>query len=100
GIRGLIVTGVQTCALPILTTSVAGLATTTTHVDHIQRWAAEEVAEGRGAEPAAAVDSILRLAAGDADGLSGRHLSVHDDLDALRSEERRVGNECRWRWTP
>jgi hypothetical protein len=26
---------------------------------------------------------IVRLAAGDADGLTGRHLSVHDDLDAL-----------------
>jgi hypothetical protein len=29
------------------------------------------------------VELILRIAAGDADGLSGRHLSVHDDLDAL-----------------
>ena len=26
---------------------------------------------------------MLRLARGDADALSGRHLSVHDDLDAL-----------------
>ena len=36
-----------------------------------------------GAEPEQAVDLIIRLAAGDADGLSGRHLSVHDDLDAI-----------------
>jgi NAD(P)-dependent dehydrogenase (short-subunit alcohol dehydrogenase family) len=70
--------------LPIgMTTSVAGLAPTTAHVDHVQRWAEEEMAGGRGADPVAAVDSILRLATGDADSLSGRHLSVHDDLDAL-----------------
>jgi len=26
---------------------------------------------------------VLRLAAGDCDSLSGRHLTVHDDLEAL-----------------
>jgi hypothetical protein len=29
------------------------------------------------------VELVLRLAAGDADALSGRYLSVEDDLDAL-----------------
>jgi hypothetical protein len=38
---------------------------------------------GRGTEPDAATRFILRIAVGDCDGLSGRHLSVHDELDAL-----------------
>jgi NAD(P)-dependent dehydrogenase (short-subunit alcohol dehydrogenase family) len=46
-------------------------------------WVRRELAEGRGAEPDAAARFLLRIAAGDADGLAGRHLSVHDDLDAL-----------------
>lgn len=33
--------------------------------------------------PTGAVGLLLRLAAGDGDALSGRHLTVHDDLDAL-----------------
>ncbi len=46
-------------------------------------WLRRELEEGRGAEPAAAARFVLRIAAGDCDGLSGRHLSIHDDLDAL-----------------
>jgi hypothetical protein len=42
-----------------------------------------ELDAGRGASPEQAVALVLRLAAGDADALSGRHLSVHDDLDAV-----------------
>jgi NAD(P)-dependent dehydrogenase (short-subunit alcohol dehydrogenase family) len=38
---------------------------------------------GRGAEPRAAVELLVRVACGDADRLSGCHLSVSDDLDAL-----------------
>jgi NAD(P)-dependent dehydrogenase (short-subunit alcohol dehydrogenase family) len=55
----------------------------TLHEERIRGWALGELSEGRGAQPAQAVELILRLAAGDADSLSGRHLSVHDDLDAL-----------------
>jgi hypothetical protein len=36
-----------------------------------------------GAEPALVARLVTRLAAGDADRLSGCHLSVHDDLDAI-----------------
>ena len=39
--------------------------------------------KGRGADPARAAGLLLRIAAGDADRLTGRHLSVHDDLDRL-----------------
>ena len=42
-----------------------------------------ELEQGRGAEPDAAARFVLRLAAGDCDSLSGRHLTVHDDLEAL-----------------
>jgi NAD(P)-dependent dehydrogenase (short-subunit alcohol dehydrogenase family) len=54
--------------------------------DRIWAWVDRELAEGRGADPADAVDLIVRLAAGDADALSGRHVSVHDDLDALLAD--------------
>ena len=46
-------------------------------------WLRRELEEGRGAEPDAAARFVLRIAAGDCDGLSGCHLAIHDDLDAL-----------------
>ena len=46
-------------------------------------WLRHELAQGHGAESDAAARFVLRLAAGDCDRLSGRHLCVHDDLDAL-----------------
>ena len=52
----------------------------------VLQWAREEIRAGRGADPDVAVRFILRLAAGDADALSGRHLSVHDDIDTLLAE--------------
>ena len=41
-------------------------------------------------DPQDAVALIRRLAAGDADVLSGRHLSVRDDLDDLLEHHREV----------
>jgi NAD(P)-dependent dehydrogenase (short-subunit alcohol dehydrogenase family) len=49
----------------------------------VRDWTQAELASGRGADPDEAVSLILRLAAGDGDALSGRHLSVHDDLDTV-----------------
>jgi NAD(P)-dependent dehydrogenase (short-subunit alcohol dehydrogenase family) len=46
-------------------------------------WVRRELQAGRGAEPALVASLVTRLAAGDADRLSGCHLSVHDDLDAI-----------------
>lgn len=46
-------------------------------------WIRGELRAGRGAEPALVAGLVTRLAAGDADPLSGCHLSVHDDLDAI-----------------
>jgi NAD(P)-dependent dehydrogenase (short-subunit alcohol dehydrogenase family) len=46
-------------------------------------WVRQELRAGRGAEPALVAGLVTRLAAGDADQLSGCHLSVHDNLDAI-----------------
>jgi NAD(P)-dependent dehydrogenase (short-subunit alcohol dehydrogenase family) len=70
--------------LPIgMSESVNALVPTSVHEARVRRWALDELAQGRGADPKRAVELILRLANGDADSLSGRHLSVHDDLDAV-----------------
>jgi NAD(P)-dependent dehydrogenase (short-subunit alcohol dehydrogenase family) len=62
-----------------------GAHTSSPYEDHVWTWVRREFAAGRGADPDAAVMLITRLAAGDADALSGRHISVHDDLDAMLS---------------
>jgi NAD(P)-dependent dehydrogenase (short-subunit alcohol dehydrogenase family) len=49
----------------------------------IQQWFRELYAEGRDTPTERAVALVMRLAAGDADLLSGCYLSVDDDLDAL-----------------
>jgi NAD(P)-dependent dehydrogenase (short-subunit alcohol dehydrogenase family) len=46
-------------------------------------WVRHRLASGEGADPARAADLVARLAAGCGDRLSGRHLTVHDDLDSL-----------------
>ena len=46
-------------------------------------WAAETLAKGKDFPPEASTTLILRLASGEADALSGRHISVAEDLDAL-----------------
>ena len=46
-------------------------------------WVRNQLASGHGAEPERAARLILQLAAGRGDRLSGRHLTVTDDLDAL-----------------
>jgi NAD(P)-dependent dehydrogenase (short-subunit alcohol dehydrogenase family) len=59
-------------------------------------WARRQFAEGRGADPDRAAQLVVRLAAGHGDSLSGRHLSVHDDLDLLleRLEDVRRDDLC------
>ena len=51
----------------------------------VQRWIRDQLAAGRGADPEEAARLILALASGRADRLSGRHLRVTDNLDALLS---------------
>jgi len=49
----------------------------------VHAWTQRELAEALGADPDRAVDQMLQVASGRYDALSGRHLSVHDDLDEL-----------------
>jgi NAD(P)-dependent dehydrogenase (short-subunit alcohol dehydrogenase family) len=81
---GVSVLSVHPGLLPIgMSESVAARPPSTSHEQHVRDWALSELAEGRGAEPVKAIELLLRLAAGDADRLSGRHLSIDDDLDAV-----------------
>src|SRR2546430_6268887 len=84
GIRDLTVTGVQTCALPI---SHGG--------------SARRNRGGRHGARSTGGDLLSRLVGGAAaapDGLPPRDRGPGDR--SLRSEERRVGKECRSRWSP
>src|SRR2546427_11075303 len=101
GIRDLTVTGVQTCALPI---SLAGTCGTV--------WQPTSARASTAAAPAPHIRIQLRRfnmssscdSFGLAHGLGLVHGLVcmaHQRLHALaRSEERRVGKECRSRWSP
>jgi NAD(P)-dependent dehydrogenase (short-subunit alcohol dehydrogenase family) len=59
-------------------------------------WLRRELAEGRGVEPDRTAQLVVQLAAGRGDSLSGRHLSVHDDLDLMleRLDEIRRDDLC------
>src|SRR2546430_3364149 len=83
GIRDLTVTGVQTCALPIFG---AGL------VMVMARSILHSLLEVRAKD--------LRTVAIQANRLLKKDLKPGMFLSLLRSEERRVGKECRSRWSP
>jgi acyl-CoA synthetase (AMP-forming)/AMP-acid ligase II/NAD(P)-dependent dehydrogenase (short-subunit alcohol dehydrogenase family) len=53
-------------------------------------WIRDQLASGRGADPAAAARLILSLAGGGADRLSGRHFCAADDVGALVAEIERI----------
>src|SRR5256884_2882435 len=84
GIRDVAVTGVQTCALPICRRA------------------------GRGEEKVAMRDACLVVVDAQNDFMPGGALAVPGGDEvvpvinrlAARSEERRVGKECRSRWSP
>src|SRR3712207_8014540 len=78
GIRDIGVTGVQTCALPILT------------AEYVQRQTL----------PAPPLDARVVGALEEAAAASGEPYMVMHSGAAHRSEERRVGKECRSRWSP
>src|SRR2546430_7813219 len=86
GIRDLTVTGVQTCALPI---SLAGMKAPVNVVGVIPT--CENMPGGRAVKPGDIVTT-----------LSGQTVEIlnTDAEGRLRSEERRVGKECRSRWSP
>src|SRR2546430_2228342 len=85
GIRDLTVTGVQTCALPILT--VVGGATSTVNAT-LQPGTVTETVEVTA--PAIALQTEQPEIG----------TTISQKLTEERSEERRVGKECRSRWSP
>src|SRR5258706_5447298 len=85
GIRDWSVTGVQTCALPICTGDIAPR-------HHLA---------GRKPLILAAHRSQLRALLAKKSDLTLKELRLAMELKcSLRSEERRVGKECRSRWSP
>src|SRR2546430_8874633 len=85
GIRDLTVTGVQTCALPILLHPMMPFLTE-------EVWQLlNKVAPGRGV----GWDQQAQLAPAHRSGGAGGPSAA-----SARSEERRVGKECRSRWSP
>src|SRR2546422_5770280 len=83
GIRDVAVTGVQTCALPILHHAANLLVPSDDGVDlALARQLGEVAGE--------ALDRLIFLL----------RLLVGHTVGAARSEERRVGKECRSRWSP
>jgi NAD(P)-dependent dehydrogenase (short-subunit alcohol dehydrogenase family) len=63
--------------------ALAGAAPPGSAEARMHAWVRQELRAGRGAEPIVVARLVTRLAAGDADRLSGCHLSVHDNLDAI-----------------
>ena len=53
---------------------------------HVFGWIRDRLASGHGADPEQAAHIILTLASGRADRLTGRHLTVTDDIDALLNQ--------------
>src|SRR2546426_7486355 len=88
GIRDYKVTGVQTCALPILQTFNRGL-------DELPRKAEVRVATERAyALTGPGFGAPVHVLTRDDPGTLAHRLA------RVRSEERRVGKECRSRWSP
>src|SRR5205823_12166986 len=85
GIRDKLVTGVQTCALPILGRLMQRLINQITQLRHPYR--------------TGEIIIVLMLYAG---GIEQSSSIIADQasqrLVSIRSEERRVGKECRYRW--
>ena len=76
---GILPIGVGELALAAANVPVEG------HQAGVGGWIREELASGRGADPRKVAELLVRIAAGDADPLTGRHLTVDDDLDELLS---------------
>src|SRR3712207_7340546 len=89
GIRDIGVTGVQTCALPILVPGAGSGIGRATALRLAQEGARIGALSDTAVEVQATADAI-KAAGGEAIAL------VAD----VRSEERRVGKECRSRWSP
>jgi NAD(P)-dependent dehydrogenase (short-subunit alcohol dehydrogenase family) len=72
----------------------AALAATTaapeSSVGRAMGWVRQQVEAGHAVPPERSADLVLRLALGHADALSGRYLTVYDDLDALIAQATQI----------
>src|SRR5256885_6620724 len=84
GIRDYKVTGVQTCALPISFADTIGAVGTS----------------AMGLKTATLESKTNFFAAATAGKLRAESTALHKGRRTHRSEERRVGKECRSRWSP
>jgi NAD(P)-dependent dehydrogenase (short-subunit alcohol dehydrogenase family) len=73
--------------------ALSGPADPRTPAGRVHRWITDQFDAGRGADPERAAALILALASGDADRLSGRHLRVSDDLEALLTRIDEIGRD-------
>src|SRR5206468_7852740 len=90
GIRDLIVTGVQTCALPILTLFVHALGRSATSI------VAFLINAAKGTPAASFIGAPELLGAlTDVSSFSSGRATIYCLVLVFRSEERRVGKECR-----
>jgi NAD(P)-dependent dehydrogenase (short-subunit alcohol dehydrogenase family) len=82
---GVSVFGVHPGLLPIGLSEhhAAGDNETNPYRRRVDAWVRNELESGHGTDPARAGELIVRLASGTYDALSGRQLSVDDDLDAI-----------------
>ena len=64
-------------------TGIVGPRAADSYAGRIRSWVMRELREGRGADPESALELIMFLATGRGDALSGRHVSVHDDTEAM-----------------
>ena len=55
-------------------------------IGHVYAWVRQELDQGRGADPADAVELMVAPASGRYDELSGLQLSVHDDIDVVLAQ--------------
>src|SRR5260221_8250416 len=86
GIRDHCVTGVQTCALPISLTALGALSGT--------------AALAQDGFPSKPITILVPFAAGGTTDILARIVAQALQQELGRSEERRVGKECRSRWSP
>lgn len=70
-------------AIGLTETALAGNALPGSPQAAVADWLRDELTGERAASPERAAGLMVQLAAGKGDVLSGRHLSVHDDLDLL-----------------
>src|SRR3989475_10762119 len=96
GIRDLTVTGVQTCALPIFSRRFKPSSRTSLNGEQPYPWdrlqPQDEMSRHRGAKHRRRYELLGGISL-----LSPEYLL---SVERWRSEERRVGKECRSRWSP